>query len=231
MGTFGGGLQSKIGFGKVGRVKLGEVTTHNVPVMILATKRFTFDPKYPLSAIVGTAFMRQFLGTLDYRSRQIVLRARTPENAAAVRRELAGRLAAEIPFVLDATHLMHARGSLNGKEGLTFFIDSGLAMDAVMTVPIQTLNYTGIPVPETKMSEAGVGGGGGKYATGSFPIKSVTLGQLRQTDVRGQYGSRPLSSYWERGYISDGLVSHGFLKQYGSWTIDFDAMTYLFEQQ
>jgi hypothetical protein len=176
------------------------------------------------------ALMRQFLGTIDYRNQKIVLRERTPANAEAVRRQLKDRLAAEVPFVLDATHLMHARGSLDGKGDLTFFIDSGLAMDAVFTSPVQTLRYAGIPEPELKLAESGVGGGGGKYPTGTFPIKSITLGPLRQADVKGQLGSRPPASYWDRGFIADGLLSHGFLKRYGSWTIDFDSMTYLFER-
>ena len=230
MGSFGGGLQSKLGFGKVDRITLGSVTVRSVPVMILPSKRFTFDPKYPLSGIVGTALMRQFLGTIDYRNQRLVLRERTPESARAVRQALEGKLAAEIPFVLDATHLMHARGSLDGKDNLTFFIDSGLAMDAAFIAPLQTLEYAGIPVPETKIPENSVGGGGGKFPTGPFAIKSLTLGSLRQTKVRGQYGARPPSSYWDRGFIADGLLSHGFLKRYGSWTIDFDSMTYLFEK-
>ncbi len=229
MGTFGGGLQSAIGFGKVDRVKIGEVTLHDVPVMILASKRFTFDKRFPVAGIFGTALTRQFLSTLDYKNQKLVLRERTAENAAQVRRELASQLAAEIPFALYATHAMYAKGSLNGKDGLTYFIDSGLASDALFTAPIQTLQYTGIPVPETKMSE-GVGGGGGKYAEGPFPIESLSLGPLRQAGVRGSYGSRPPDSYWggNRGFIEDGLISHSFLKRYGSWTLDFDSMTYLF---
>ncbi len=231
MGSFGGGLQAKVGFGKVDRVKLGDVTIRNVPVMILPTKRWTMDPKHPLGGSVGTAFMRQFLGTLDYKNRKMIFRERSPENARAVRRTLEGKFAAEVPFILDATHLMHARGSLNGKDSLTFFIDSGLASDAAFTAPIQTLQYAGIAVPETKMAENGEGGGGGKWAQGFFPVKSLTLGPLKQTDLQGEYGSRPPESYWSLGYIADGLLSHGFLKQYASWTIDFDAMKFLFEKR
>ena len=37
--------------------------------------------------------------------------------------------------------------------------------------------------------------------------------------------------YWTMsGYIQDGLISHQFLRQYSSWTLDFDAMTYIFER-
>ena len=230
VGTFGGGLQAEIGFGKVDRVKIGEVTLHDVPVMILASKRFTVDQRFPVSGVFGTALMRQFLGTLDYRNQKLVLRERTPANAAAVRRELGSQLAAEIPFALYATHLMYAKGALDGKTDLTFFIDSGLAMDAWFTTPIQTLQYAGIPVPETKLDDRGVGGGGGKYATGTFPISSLSLGPLAQERGKGQYGSLAPASYWggNRGFIQDGLVSHGFFKHYASWTIDFDSMTYLF---
>ena len=229
-GRFGGGLPAKIGFGKVDRVKVGDVTLHDVPVMILATKRFTFDPKYVLGGIFGTALIRQFLGTLDYKNAKLVLRERTPENARALRSDLGDRLAAEVPFTLDATHLMNARGSLDGKEGLTFFIDSGLASDAAFTAPIQTLQHAGIPIPTTEMPKEGAGGGGGKWARGFFPIQSLILGPLRQTDLRGEYGSRPPESYWAQGYIVDGLLSHRFLRQYASWTLDFDSMTYLFER-
>lgn len=232
MGTFGGGLQSEIGFGKVDRVQLGDVTMHGVPVTILPTKRFSgaVEP-YRIGGILGTAVMRQFLGTLDYENEQLVLRERSPSNATALRQEMGDRIAAEIPFVLDQTHLMMARGGINGKEGLTYFIDSGLASENMLTAPIQTLQYLGIPVPETEMPTEGVGGGGGRWASGSFAVERVTLGPLVQTDASGEYGSRAPASYWTEFYIQDGLLSHRFLRQYASWTLDFDNMTYIFERE
>jgi hypothetical protein len=196
--------------------------------MIMPAKRFTFDKRHPLAGIFGTALTRQFLTTLDYKNQKLILRERTAENARAIRRELGGDLAAEIPFVLDASHLMMARGGLNGKTGLTWFMDSGLAMQAAFTAPIQTLNYTGIPVPETRMPEGTVGGGGGKWASGIFEIKSLSVGPLQQANLKGEYGARPPESYWANGFIVDGLMSHNFLRKYSSWTIDFDSMTYLF---
>jgi hypothetical protein len=227
-GKFGGGMVGQFGFGKVDRVTVGSVTIHDVPVMIMPAKRFTFDKRHPLAGIFGTALTRQFLTTLDYKNQKLILRERTADNARAIRRELGGDLAAEIPFVLDASHLMMARGGLNGKTGLTWFMDSGLAMQAAFTAPIQTLNYTGIPVPETRMPEGTVGGGGGKWASGIFDITSLSVGPLQQTSLKGEYGARPPESYWANGFIVDGLVSHNFLRQYSSWTLDFNSMTYLF---
>jgi len=174
--------------------------------------------------------MRQFLSTIDYKNGRMILRERTAEHAGKLREELKGRIAAEVPFVLDATHVMIARGSLNGKDGLTFFVDSGLAGKACFSAPIQTLHYVGIPVPETKIDKESVGGGGGTWASAVFPIKTISMGSLTQSNVTGEYGSRPARSYWSSGYIQDGLISHRFLRQYSSWTLDFDAMKYIFEK-
>ncbi len=231
VGSFGGGKRSEIGFGKVESVKLGEATLKEVPVTILPTKRFSAgfeNGKYTLGGFIGTAGLKQFLSTLDYKNGQLILREKTEENAKKLREELKDKIAAEVPFVLKHTHVMMARGSLNGKTGLTFFVDSGLAGSACFSAPIQTLEYVGIPVPKTKVDENGVGGGGGKWASGTFPIKSIALGPLTQSNVTGEYGAMTPATYWSAGFIQDGLISHRFLRQYSSWTLDFDAMIYIF---
>lgn len=232
MGTFGGGLKAEIGFGKVDRVKLGNVTLKQVPITILPTKRFSsgFDGgKHILGGFIGTAALRQFLSTIDYENGRLILRERSEENSKKFRKEIKDRIASEVPFLLTATHMMMTRGSVNDRTGLTFFVDSGLASEACFSVPIQTLQYLGIPVPETKTEKDSVGGGGGKWASGSFPIKTIGLGSLKQSNVKGDYGAQAPESYWGHGFIQDGLISHQFLRQYSSWTLDFDAMKYIFE--
>lgn len=230
MGTFGGGLQQQVGFGKVDAVKVGDVTIREVPLTILPTKRFSPGfHGHTIGGVLGTAVMRQFLGSVDYKNQRLVLRERSPENARELQLEMGNRVAAKIPFVLDQTHLMMARGNINDKEGLTFFMDSGLASHNMLTAPIQTLEYLGIPEPERTVNEESVGGGGGVWASGQFPVWSVALGPLVQTNATGEYGSRPPESYWSEFYIQDALLSHQFLRQYASWTLDFDNMTYIFE--
>ena len=236
MGSFAGGQQSAIGFGRVETLEIGDVTIRSVPVMTLPTKRFSSgfaDGKYPIGGILGTQTVRQFLATLDYKDEQIVLRERTNENAAALRRDLEGGIAAEVPFVLDATHLMMARGSLNGKDGLTYFVDSGLASEACFIAKKQTLELAGIPIPELQpLPEGSVGGGGGTdYEEAEFPLESIGLGTLVQSDRKGEIHTGFDEGYWTMsGYIRDGLISHQFLRQYSSWTLDFDSMTYIFEE-
>jgi hypothetical protein len=231
MGSFGGGKKSEVGFGKVERVRIGDITLKQVPVAIIPTEQFSagFEGgKYTLGGFIGTAALKQFLSTIDYKNSRLILRERTNESVAKLRQGLEGRIAAEVPFVLKATHFMMVRGSLNDKDGLTFFVDSGLASTACFSAPIQTLEYVGIPVPEKKIHEDSIGGGGGKWASGAFPIKTIGMGSLSQSNVIGEYGSRPPGSYWSLDFIQDGLISHRFLRQYSSWTLDFDAMKYIF---
>jgi hypothetical protein len=231
VGAFGGGKLGKMGYGKLRSVKVGNVSLADVPIWIMPTQRFSAafaDGEYPIGGIIGTALVRQFLATLDYEHGKLVLRERSARARDELRKQLDDRIAAEVPFVLTSTHWMMARGSLNGRDGLTFFVDSGLAADAAFAAPPQTLRYVGIPEPVKKLAPGAIGGGGGAWASGEFAIQALGLGPLRQQQLKGEFGSMAAGTYWQNGFIQDGLISHGFLRKYDSWTIDFDAMTYLF---
>jgi hypothetical protein len=231
-GRFGGGLGATVGLGRVDSVRLGAVTLHGLPVNILPTKRFSaiYPNGWTVGGFIGTAALRQFVATVDYARGRLVLRPRTPESARAVRDSLAGRLAGEVPFVLASSHFLMAPGRLNQERGLTFFVDSGLASEAAVSVPVQTLDLLGIPEPKREVPAGSVGGGGGVWASGLVDLDTLGLGGLVQGPVKAEFGARPPQSYWERGFIVDGLISHQFLRRYRSWTLDFDAMTFLFER-
>ncbi len=226
-GSFAGGLTAKVGFGRVGSVRLGDVTLHGVPVQMLPAERFTFDLKHKVGGIAGTSLMRHFLGTVDYAKARLVLRERSPEGSAALRKALTRDRAVAVPFVLDATHLMFARGRIDGMDGMTLFVDSGLASEAALIAPEQTLRLLGIPLPETRLTASDVGGGAGAFAEGFFEVRSVALGALEQHGLRGEYGALTPDSYWARGFIQDALISHQFLRRHASWTLDFDARLFL----
>jgi hypothetical protein len=234
MGTYAGGLQAETSYAKTDSLKLGDVTITSVPVMILPTERFSevfAEGQYPTKGVLGTATLRQFLSTIDYENEQIILRPKTDEGLQAFQQELEGQTVTTMPFALASVHMMMAKGQLNDKDDLTFFVDSGLVSEegAAFIAPIQTLNYVGIPVPETEVNESDVGGGGGAgYETGNFAIEKLGLGTLVQPDTVGEYGTSEAESYWEMGFIRDGLISHNFLRQYGSWTLDFTDMVYYF---
>ena len=73
------------------------------------------------------------------RHEQIILRSRQEDALQALMPSFAGKRVTAMPFALAATHLMMAKGQLNDKDDLTFFVDSGLADDegVAFIVPIQ----------------------------------------------------------------------------------------------
>ncbi len=194
-GTFAGGKQAEVGFAEVDSLKIGDVTLTSVPVSLLSTQRFSAgfaNGKYTIGGILGTGVLKRFLATLDYPHSRLILRRPDGRSLEDFTRETAGKTVVEVPFVLALSHFMMARGRLNDKELLTFFVDSGLASEAALTAPAQTLKYAGIPIPETKVQEGSIGGGGGAgFATGLFAVKALGLGPLVQAGKKGEFGSFP----------------------------------------
>ncbi|MGA2533089.1 MAG: aspartyl protease family protein [Candidatus Aminicenantales bacterium] len=230
-GTFAGGKQAEVGFAELDSLKIGDVTLTSVPISLLPTQRFSKGfaiGKYTVGGIVGTGILKQFLSTLDYPNSRLILRRPDSRGIEELGREMAGKTTVEVPFVLALSHFMIARGRLNDTEPLTFFVDSGLASEAALTAPVQTLKYAGIPVPETKIQEGSIGGGGGAgFGTGLFAIRRLGLGPLVQVDKKGEFGSFPPGGYWMLGFIDDGIISHQFLREY-AWTIEFSSMKMIF---
>ena len=224
----------ELGMGLAASLKIGDVTITNIPIMTTPTQRWSeiYEGDYSLGGIITTGMLKQFLSTIDYENEELILRPRTESGKQALKAALEGQTVTELPFTMALTHMMMIQGKLNGQEHLTYFVDSGLASDdgAAFTAPLQTLNYAGIPIPETSVDEDSVGGlGGNDYETGLFDIAELGLGSLVQNDIVGEYGVLTPDAYWNpAGFIQDGLISHNFLRQYGSWTLDFDEMMYYF---
>jgi tetratricopeptide (TPR) repeat protein len=208
-GVFAAGAQGSIAYGRVGTVNLGGIAVEGVPVSIV-------DLDLPM---VGTGFLRQFLATVDYPARRLVLR---PPGSPAPE-------GAQVPFALAATHLLIARGSLNDVEPLTFVLDSGLQHEdgSALTAPASTLAAAGIAVPETRKEERESGAGHIELELGPFPVARLGLGRLVQRDLTGLYGA--FAPEWAHGlgFAVHGLVSHGFLRRH-AWTLDFQRMTMTF---
>ncbi len=227
-GMFAGGMEAEVGFGRAESLTLGGATLHSVPISILPTGGMTIGGEQ-IEGIVGTGVLKQFLATLDYPNGELVLRAPVGHAASAFRSGASGKVLDEVPFYLQSTHFLLARGSLNGVDDLLFHVDSGLAGTPAFSAPRQTLDYVGIPVPEVEVHEGIVGGGGGGFATGTFEIAELGLGGLVQSDLVGDFGALPPQGYRMLGFIQDGLISHNFLRAY-AWTLDFERMRMVFTQ-
>lgn len=231
-GTYAGGLTNETGLARAESLKIGEVTLRNIPVQLLPTQRLTdtvSKGQFPISGIIGTNVLKQFLATIDYPNNQLILRPRTDQGRAGLTQELSGKSVTTIAFHLSQTHYMVANGSLNNREALTFFVDSGLATGLggpSFALPIQTLQYLGITPPKTSAT-TGVGGGTGTLSVATIPLACGGLGKLIRKDVSGIFGLLSPESYLEQGFILDGLISHNYLRNY-AWTLDFDSMTMSF---
>ncbi len=222
--SFASGVRGTYTTGIADSVTIGEASLSNVPIGTLPVKEMTFGS---LGGIIGTNVLQQFLSTIDYVNEQLVLYEKSEAGWQTFQQDIKGKEAIEIPFYLADTHFMMAKGSLNGHEDLVFFVDSGLASTDAFIASIQTLHDTGIPVPEMEadggISVSGAGLQIGGAPGGTFPIETLGLGSTLQHDHTGNLGIRPPSTYWARGFINDGLISHQYLKHY-SWTIDFTNM-------
>ena len=218
-GTFGGGAQGSLSYGKLGMMRVGGITVRNVPVAIAGLEK----------PVLGTGLLRQFLATIDYPGNRLVLRPPTTAARGALRAELSAADAVDVPFALALTHLIIARGSLDGVAPLTFIVDSGLQDEegAAFAAPQETLAAAGIATPETTEDVRETGAGRVPLQIGRFPVQRLALGPLVQHDLRGFYGVFPDGWKQPAGFPIHGIVSHGFLRRY-AWTLDFQAMTMSF---
>jgi hypothetical protein len=88
---------------------------------------------------------------------------------------------------------MLVRGSLAGRDDLTFVVDSGLFDErgAAYAAPASTLAATGIALPETAPETGPSGAGEVTPELGRFAIPRLAIGPLVQHDLVGLYGAFP----------------------------------------
>lgn len=234
-GTYAGGKTAETHYSRLQTLGLGDVTLHDVPVDIAdfpESWAFTDEKtgkRIDIDGILSTGVFHQFLTTMDYPERQLVLMPRTKVS----QRGGTERDGTHIPFILDGTHFMIVKGAVNGKEGMTFFLDSGLDdPEASILLQKEALNYAGVKLQDGEHyapddNKGGLGGGG--FAVTRLPIDSVSVGALHQKELTGLFGVLPEDLYFtESGIILDGFLSHHFLRHY-KWTIDFDSMMMTFQ--
>lgn len=200
--------------GVADRVKLGEVTLRNVPVIVAKWKARGLKT----DGVLTTQMLKQFLATIDYDNKRVTLRERSERGHQQLLESFGGKTVYELPFFMSATHLMFAKGSINGHGGMNLLLDSGLALSMPMVIINETADLLKLPrnpVPNTQyfwvpLESHGLQGleRGASQALGNIIVEK--------------------DPYWMNGFIWDGLISHQYLRHLGSWTIDFDAMKYYF---
>ena len=197
-------------------VVMGEVTLKNVPVIVAQWKALGLTS----DGVLTTQILKQFLSTVDYDRSRITFRERSDTGLRQLFDSFGDENLEQIPFFMSGTHLMYAKGSLNGHEGLNMFMDSGLASSMPLVILNETAEFLGLEkndLPGTDYYWSPVSSHGiGSMTRGS----AQALGNVLVEE----------DSYWGQGFMFDALISHQYLRHLGSWTIDFDNMTYYFPQ-
>ncbi|MYA09431.1 MAG: tetratricopeptide repeat protein [Holophagales bacterium] len=212
--AYTGGETVEEPLGVAATVTMGDVTLSNVPVIGATWKALgqTSD------GVLTTQLLKQFLTTVDYDNRRITFRERSAEALADVMETFGDTPPVESPFYMTSTHLMFARGSLNGHPGMNYFLDSGLAASMPLVIVEETIEFLELEKTEIE---------GTPYYWS--PIESHGLDGLPSGPAQA-LGNVFVDSdfFWRFGFMADVLISHQYLWPKGSWTIDFDEMKYYF---
>jgi hypothetical protein len=215
-GRAAGDAQTDLFHGIAESFRLGDVEFENVPVMAVAALK---GQKF---IIFGTNILQEFLSTLDYPGKQLIL---SPRNDAGQQKQHLDMLPenhAEIPFYMWGDHYMFARGAMGEFKDLNFFIDSGLVLirgdengnprQAAFTTHAEMYEEWSFDTEEVK----------NKWIKSPLPL---SLGPLSQEGHYLTTSGQPFGPFG--GVKIHGLLSHAFLKQY-TWTIDFAKRVFLF---
>ena len=212
--AYTGGETVEEPLGAAATVTMGDVTLSNVPVIGATWKALgqTSD------GVLTTQILKQFLTTVDYDNRRITFRERSAEALADVMETFGDAPPVEAPFYMTSTHLMFAKGSLNGHPGMNYFLDSGLAASMPLVIVEETVEFLELEKTEIE---------GTPYYWS--PIESHGLDGLPSGPAQA-LGNVFVESdfFWRSGFMADVLISHQYLWPKGSWTIDFDGMKYYF---
>jgi len=218
-GTFAGDKKADVIQGAVDSIAIGEWQVRNVPIHLLATRRFSGILRGKrVDGIIGTRFLYQFISTIDYPNGELVLRQAKSSDLSNFRSQLDSSSIA-VPFWLAGDHFIVAPGAVNGNP-LILFVDTGLA-GMGFTAPVSTLQAAAIDIPQGQAME-GLGGGG-RVSAIPFIVHELALGGATAGNVQGLAGVFPASLENKFGFRIGGLISHAFFRPY-SLTIDFARM-------
>jgi len=211
---------------QVDSLSIGEFTLRNVAGFALQGIRPKFG-QYVCEACIGTGILNQFLSTIDYPNRRLILTRRGSSKGRKEHFSSLGRSRTRVPFWMAADHYLMAKGRLTRKKGLTFLVDSGLAafgrpagkgpvVQAAFMTWYAPLMEHGIVGPKTRV--------GFPYF---YKIPSLGIGDLIQHDLCGFVKDRNARRLLLDGIMIDGIISHAYLKNY-TWTLDFDRHEFIF---
>jgi tetratricopeptide (TPR) repeat protein len=214
-GVFAGGLHAEVRKGHVDRLDLGAATVRSLPVSVI-------DQIPPdIDGVLGTNVLYDFLSTIDYQNRKLILRPKS--QSTAFERAAAARGATIVPMFLVPDHFIFVRARAGSGPEALYNVDTGGGGIGVQLTKT-SLDAAGI-VPDATHSISFHGGGGDAHA---IPfVADVTLGERTWRGLPGLYFDNG-DQYGIFPFAVAGTLSHELFKR-GALTFDFTAMRLVFE--
>jgi hypothetical protein len=174
-----------------------------------------------VDGVLGTSVLYDFLSTIDYAHRRLILR---PKSAsAAFERAAAARGATIVPMLLVPDHFIFVRARAGAGPEALYNVDTGGGGIGVQLTKA-SLDAAGI-VPDATHPGDFHGGGGDAHA---IPfVADVTLGERTFRGLPGLYFDAG-DQYGIFPFAVAGTLSHELFKR-GALTFDFTAMRLVFE--
>jgi hypothetical protein len=212
-----GSSQVKMWHAIADRVTFGnELIFLNIPVTIMETLG-----EY---VIFGTNMLEPFLTTVDYPNDRFIFTPRNRPELFVGHYKMLYPNQKTISFYLWQDHYMIAKGKFAGRDNLNLFFDSGLiALTEIDGKKAQaSFNASRESLLKWRFDKSKM------KQTTFFPTEySLEVSGLNQPNTLVYYDNNLHRDRIFGGIRIDGLISHGWLKNY-SWTIDFDKMEYSF---
>ena len=170
--------------------------------------------------MIGTWIFHHFLTTFDYAGRSLILRRKTPENAAKARADARRAGVRPLPLWLGREGAsMLSRGSIAGSGPRVMGVSFGGGSEHAVSTSEEAARQLGVRVDDDRPIETFAG----SHPADVYPCypKEVRLGDAVAADVYCYAGRmRPLESF---GFENLGQFAHTFFKPYHV-TVDFTGM-------
>lgn len=214
-GVFAGGLHADVRQGHVDRLDLGAATVRSLPVSVL-------DQIPPdVDGVLGTNVLYDFLSTIDYRNRRLILRPKS--DSATFEHAAAARGGTIVPMLLVPDHFIFVRARAGKGPEALYNVDTGGGGIGVQLTK-SSLDAAGIALDTTHPRN--FRGGGGSVHAVPF-VADVTLGERTWHGLPGLYFDNG-DQYGIFPFAVAGTLSHELFKR-GALTFDFTAMRLVFE--
>jgi len=174
-----------------------------------------------VDGVLGTNVLYEFLSTIDYRHRRLILRPKS--ESAAFERAAAAREATIVPMLLAPDHFIFVRARAGKGPEAFYNVDTGGGGIGVQLTKT-SLDAADI-VPNATHPGSFHGGGGDAHA---IPfLADVTLGERTWRGLPGLYFDNG-DQYGIFPFAVAGTLSYELFKR-GALTFDFTAMRLVFE--